>query len=188
MYAYIKEDAMVAQMAEYQVTKLKNWHEELVNFDLMHPSASLRMKAAHFNVSMSWISIVQNSDAYREYRAQRRDEHFGNVSQAVIDKLEALADISVSEINERIHRDKDIPLAHLTEVAEMALGKLGFGQKATNNGIVTNNNIIVADKEALEEARKRMRASQERIVQNHDRTEYGAEQKTIEILPPAKQI
>lgn len=179
-------------MAEVQIKSVRNWHDDLIEFILMHPSADLRIKARHFEVSMSWISIVENSDAFKEKLASRRQEHFQNVSNNVVQKLEALADLCVDEMASRIDKQTDVPLSTLKEVGESALKMLGFGQPKSGPATSHTTNILIADKEALAEARARMAqvkgqsAPVVTVAALEAREANNANAIDGEILPPTK--
>lgn len=153
--------------ASLQVKELNEWHNALIDYIIANPTASLRLKARQFNVSISWLSIVENSDAFKEKMKARQDAHFENVSIGVVRKLEAVADTVLDEINFRLDKDNgaSIPLAQLKELGDMALKNLGFGNKFGPRlpnepnplgSSTTNNTIIVADRESLKDARAMM--------------------------------
>lgn len=146
-----------------QVKNVRDWHESLIDYIIANPGVSLRVKAQVFGVSMSWLSIVENSDSFKEAMRLRRDEHFNNLSTGIVGKLEATADMLIEEINHRIQSDGSgaIPFNSLRDTADMALKHLGFGAKGPGSasqqaGIINNNTVIVQDREALREAREMM--------------------------------
>lgn len=144
-----------------QLQNIRAWHEELLEFILAHPRASLQETAFYFNVSESWISIVKNSDAFQELWATRRNEHFSRVSATVTERVTALAEISIDALTHKVEQEVNSGNANLQtlkEVGELALKSLGFGvqRNAGGGGNVINNNVILADKEALREAREKM--------------------------------
>lgn len=147
-----------------QVKTVRDWHESLIDYIISNPGATLRVKAQVFGVSMSWLSIVENSDSFKEAMRLRRDEHFNNLSTGIVGKLEATADMLIEEINHRIQTDSSsaIPFNSLRDTADMALKHLGFGAKGQGGvqqaGIINNNTVIVQDREALREAREMMAA------------------------------
>lgn len=145
-----------------QVKTVRDWHESLIEYIIANPGASLRIKAQVFGVSMSWLSILENSDSFKEKMKLRRDEHFTNLSQGITQKLEATANMLIEEINDRLQKDSSqaIPFNTLKDTADMALKHLGFGAKGFGDlqqaGVINNNTVIVQDREALREAREMM--------------------------------
>lgn len=147
-------------MTATQIKNVRAWHEELLEFMLANPRATTMETAMYFNVSMSWVSIVKNTDAFRELWAARRGEHFSRVSAGVSERVTALAEMSVEALTDKLEKeiksDTGATISTLQEVSEMALKSLGFGSKVgpapsmqVNN---TQNNIFV-DKETLAKAR-----------------------------------
>lgn len=151
-----------------QVKTVRDWHESLIDYIIANPGATLRVKAQVFGVSMSWLSILENSDSFKEAMKARRDEHFENLSNGIVEKLGATADMLIEEINSRLQKDgsQAIPFNTLKDTADMALKHLGFGAKGfgavgghQSAGVINNNTIVVQDKAALAEARAAMAAA-----------------------------
>lgn len=159
-------------------TQLKNgvraWHEELLEFILAHPRASLQEASLFFNVSISWISIVKNTDAFRELWAKRRGEHFSRVSATVSERVTALAEITVDKLTQKVELDPDVSIAQLKEVGDLALKALGFGVSRANNLNINTgpqqNNTFLIDKDTLAQAR----AAKARLNHESDRASSDA--------------
>ncbi len=133
------------------------WHEQLVDWELMNPSANMGDCARHFGKTEGWLSTVRNSDAFREFRARRIAEHQGMVSETVIDKVEGLAALTLDTLHERIEGDRDnIGLGFVRETAELALKALGYcGKSAAAPAPVVQVNVV--SQESLQRARGLMR-------------------------------
>ena len=145
---------------------MRAWHEELLEFLLAHPRASLAEISIYFNATPSWISIVKNSDAFQEMWAQRRNEHFNRVSINVSERITALAEVTVDALTVKMEKAIQTDTAtidQLKEVGDMALKALGFGAKHNNSISIQNNattaNVFV-DKATLERAREARRSIQ----------------------------
>src|SRR5882672_2971816 len=104
-------------------TQLKNgvraWHEELLEFLLVNPRASLQEIAIYFNASISWISIVRNSDAFKELYARRRDQHFDRVSITVSDRVTALADVTIDALTFKMEKHIAANTATIEQLKEV---------------------------------------------------------------------
>lgn len=159
-------------------TQLKNglraWHEELIEFTLANPRASLQEASLYFNVSISWLSIVKNSDAFREMWAKRRPEHFSRVSAGVSERLVALTEVSIDALTNRVEkevREGTASIATLKEVGEMALKSMGFGNKGVGSPIFNIDtgpkqiNNFVVDKDTLARAREAKAKLQDKLPQ-----------------------
>lgn len=146
-------------MSATQIKAVRAWHEDLLEFILAHPRASGAEIAFHFNVTESWLSIVKNSDAFRELWAKRREEHFSRVSASLSEKVTALAEITVDALTDKIEQDKkknELQYQTLKEVGELALKSLGFGGKHSSSppNVVVNSNTYVVDRDTLQRARE----------------------------------
>lgn len=163
-------------------TQLKNgvraWHEELLEFIIANPRASGAEIAFHFNVTQTWVSIVKNSDAFKELWAQRRGDHFSRVSATIVEKVSALADVTVDALSEEVekqHREGTASIASLRETADLALRSLGFGGKQHSvnspaypinvnvNTDARTQNIITVDRDTLARAREAKKRLQQTI-------------------------
>lgn len=144
-----------------QLTEVsKPWHEELANYLLQNPGATLTTVAKHFGKSLSWISIIKNSDAFKDYYNARREELNAQVDATLVDKVHTLAELSiealVTKVGHHIEREQEMTTDALRELADMSLTKLGFGQKKGEAAAAPAITIQIGDKEALDSARARM--------------------------------
>jgi hypothetical protein len=58
-----------------QIQSMSHRHKAMADWLLAHPNEkNLELMSKHFNVSRSWLSIVMNSDVFKEYFEQRRRE------------------------------------------------------------------------------------------------------------------
>lgn len=143
-----------------QINNVKAWHEELMDFMLAQPRAGLKETSEYFGVSMSWLSVVKNSDAFKDAWEKRRENHSSAVSVSLVQRVEALAEVALETMTQRLEREgESIGLSTLREVSETALKSLGFGMRDARAGgsqqahSITNNNMIVVDRETLARAR-----------------------------------
>lgn len=149
-------------MSEIDVKLTKPWHEALADFYIQYPQASGREAAAYFKVSTAWISIVKNSDSFKELLRHRLVAHRELISVSVINKVEALADQALDELAKQMN-DRELPVEHVKDIAAMSLKAMGFG--GDRGGAAVQNNItIVADRTALAEARDKLLASRATLV------------------------
>lgn len=142
------------------IKSMKPWHEELIDFMLAQPRAGLKETSEYFGVSIAWLSTVKNSDAFRDAWAQRRGEHSSTISATLTQRVEALAETALETMQQKLEREgMNIGLSTLREVSETALKSLGFGMRDPRVGMqtansITNNNMIVVDRDTLARARQ----------------------------------
>lgn len=156
--------------ASASIQKVSPWHEQLIDFMLAQPRAGLKETSEYFGVSMAWLSTVKNSDAFREQWAKRRESHSSAVSVTLVQRVEALAEVALETMTERLEREgASIGLSTLREVSETALKSLGFGNRdgnlrANTINATTNNTMIVVDRDTL----ARARAARTRMQENSE--------------------
>ena len=159
-------------MAEVQIQSVRPWHETLLEFIIANPRASGAETAMHFGVTEAWLSTVKNSDAFQEMWAMRRGEHFSRVSASLVEKVTALAEVTVDALVDQVEMEKrtgQVSLSTLTEVGNMALKSLGFGAKPTPSVQVnsySNSTNVFIDKETLARAREARARLQETLPQS----------------------
>lgn len=142
------------------IKSMKPWHEELIDFMLAQPRAGLKETSEYFGVSMAWLSTVKNSDAFRDAWAARRGDHSSAISATITQRVEALAETALETMQQKLEREgMNIGLSTLREVSETALKSLGFGLRDPRLGSqtansITNNNMIVVDRDTLARARQ----------------------------------
>lgn len=155
----------------------KPWHEAIAEFFILYPEKSLRECADHFGVTLSWLSVVKNSDAFQDYYQARRREHFNDMSAALAetkieDKLRAVADMSLDAIAKKIEdHTKEVPTKELTidalqTSAALALKALGFGARSPAPGgpALVQNNTLIVSADAFRKAQGNLRIVREHII------------------------
>jgi len=184
-------------------TQLKNgiraWHFELMEWTIANPRGSLQEASLFFNVSISWISIVKNSDAYKELWAKHRPEHFSRVSAGVSERITALAEVSLDALTNRIEkdvRDNTATVGQLRESADLALRAMGFGNKGINvplsqvNVQNTHSNTmnVFVDKDTLARAREAKARLQHSVEQEEQEEQEELEKITLSIEEQTKEL
>lgn len=109
-----------------KIENIKHFHEMLINYMLLKPTATNAELAVRFNRSPTHMSIIRNSDAFRARLTERQEQLFGEaVVETIRDKLTALASESLEKMIERVavSDNDDFILA----AANMATKNLGFG-------------------------------------------------------------
>ena len=123
----------------------------------------MRECAGDIGMADTSISIIRNSDIFKDYRHRRLAEHHENISDSVIEKAQGVACTALDVLNERIRlQHESISLGIVKDTAEMALRALGFGASrspgAGMNGSAPGVTIVVgATAEMLESAREKMK-------------------------------
>jgi len=151
-----------------QTRKMRWWYEALADYMLANPTALQNDIAAHFGRSAATISLVINTDAFKAYFRQRRNEFQTSLGETVKTKLMNVADKSLDAILDKLEKKRDtIPLESLQKNTEMTLKALGYGNSngpsvVVNTGSTTHNSVVVPNVSLadLEVARQALRNAQ----------------------------
>ena len=106
-------------------TKMRPWHELVIDMWLIEPTLTQRDIAAKLGKSEFWLSVVVNGDAFKERFAQRKGDLVDpTISAQAEDKLRGLVSLAADKLGERISAgasDTRLLLGTLT-AASRALG------------------------------------------------------------------
>lgn len=148
--------------------KLNWWYESVIDWMLANPHQTLRDCASEFNVTPTWIYVLTKSQSFRDAIRDRREQHNFMLSTGIIDKTAAVADMALDLLAERLCATGDtLPVKTLSEVADTALSRLGYGSNGGSQGRnpsvqQTQVNVYV-DADLLAEARSALRAKQDSL-------------------------
>lgn len=117
-------------MAEVQIQSISHRHAAIADFLLTSPEVkNLDVLCQKMNVTRAWLSVVMNSDVFKEYYAKRRADWEARMHDEIGGKLLNLASQSIDKLSEIICDDETDPrLVH--DVASKTLDRLGFAPKA----------------------------------------------------------
>lgn len=120
-------------MAQKQLVELNHRHMAIAEFILSNPSARLTEIAAAVGMSANWVSIVTNSELFKEYLQQRNREISDIVHLSLQEKVAGIAHRAVEKLGDAIDNSNDP--AFILAAADKTLGRLGYGVK---NGTQVN--------------------------------------------------
>jgi hypothetical protein len=161
--------------ASVQITKVNWWHERLADAMISQPHLTLTEISKQLGCTLTWLSIVKNSDVFKDYWTLRSKAHSEAITSGIKEKAAALAELSLDHLIE----DTQIQMEHGTLSAREARANLElvtkrFGFDGANTpqqpGTVVNLNLAMVNKELLAEARAKMR-----------------EVPQVTVIPPSKE-
>ncbi len=122
------------------IQSVKFQHEAIADLIVANPAISQGEIAAEMGYTQAWVSIIVNSDAFKEHLAERKAELVDPLLRASIQtRLDTLANRSLERLLERV--DSQVPLK-TTELIAMA--KLGVdGLPAARAPVGQQNNLYV---------------------------------------------
>jgi hypothetical protein len=139
------------------IARLSIRHDAILNFLIANPMMKMGDVARYFNVTPTWLSIIMNSDAFRERLAARQDAIFSSVTVPLRARVEGLAHRALDRMADSIEHVDDH--SELRETADMLLHRLGYAPRtgaAAAPTTATQINISMSDPALLAEARRLM--------------------------------
>lgn len=134
---FLSRGYTLASMPE--IAKLRYTHDAVIDEILADPSISQGELAGRFGYTQSWMSIIINSDAFKEKLAERRGELVDPRIQASIsERLDAVARRALDKLLDKL--DSPNPIKNMELVA---MAKLGVGEAPSRGLNLTQNNYVV---------------------------------------------
>lgn len=151
-------------MAQSIQIKAVNWrHEALADLMITSPHLTLGEIAKELGISMAWLSIVKNSDAFKDYWLIRRRQHADAVTNGIKEKAAALTEMSLDALIQDAQVKMELGILPPEEAranVDLITKRFGFdGMSQPQNGQPqVQLNVSLVSSEALEQARAKMRA------------------------------
>lgn len=145
-------------MAQVQIQTLKPRHVAIADWLIAHPDGTLGQCARELGYTQTWISIIVNSDAFKQFLARRQESYFDERIVPLRDKVVGVAHRAVERLAEHVEVSGDPNF--LLATADKTLHRLGYAPTASQppapQGQVNIQNNYYTDKETLARARERM--------------------------------
>jgi hypothetical protein len=145
-------------MSAVQLSNIRLRHQAIADWLIANPDRSQGECAQAFGITQAWLSVIVNSDIFREYLQQRLNEVSTPVMFTLREKLMGVAHRAVEKLGAAVDNSQDPEF--ILEAADKTLHRLGYAPTrgpAAAPTTVTNqqNNIYVVDRETLDGARRR---------------------------------
>jgi len=122
--------------------KIRFTHDAVIDEIIVNPSIAQGELAARFGYSQTWMSIIINSDAFKERLEARKAELVDpKIKASVEERLEAISLRSLEKIMDRLDRPGD----GIKTLELVAIAKLGVGDKNLSRGPQINNSLYVVN-------------------------------------------
>jgi hypothetical protein len=129
------------ESASGAIARVRYSHDAMIDLILGNPAIKQNAIAAHFSVSVGWVSRVINSDAFRARLAERKGDLIDPlIIHNMEEKLLGLMDQSLEIVAEKLESSKSPDLA--IKALELSSKALGYGARKDNIGV--QNNFVVA--------------------------------------------
>lgn len=164
------------------------WYSAIADIMIRDPSLKLNDIAFELNKHPNTISLIVNTDMFREYLAQRKEQWRQNHDFTILKKVSRVAELALDSVAEQFEKKKDqVPLALAVETMTTTLDRLGYSPKQVSPVSVQVNQhsdnstktVVIqgVSPAALEEARDALRLAEQRRAAVYDES---TSVKTIE--------
>lgn len=127
--------------AALAINRVRYTHDGMIDLVLANPSIRQNAIAAHFGVTVGWVSRVFNSDAFHARLAERKTEVIDPVViHNLEEKLKGLVDQSVEILATKLENAQSADLA----VQVLALGTKALGYGAKQQNVNVQHSFVVA--------------------------------------------
>lgn len=117
------------------------WFSALADAMIRHPDKRLKDIAVMLNKSPNYISMIVNTDLFKEYLAQRKEAWRVEHDHALRAKLTDVAHHGLDIILDKLQTQKSqIPLSAAKAITESALDRLGYAPDSSP-AVVVNNSV-----------------------------------------------
>lgn len=144
-----------------QIKKVSWWHERLADALIAFPEKRLTDIAKMMNCSLPWLSIVKNSDVFKDYWTLRSEAHSEAVTAGIKEKSFAVAEMCLENLSEKVAERMDAGIMTISESLDVFDTMLKrFGPAAGGPGtapVNLNLNLGLVTQEQLASAREKMR-------------------------------
>jgi hypothetical protein len=157
-------------MAQVQRKRTAWYWSHIVDWMLQHPNGRLEDCAQFIGRTPSSLSIIINSDLFKAYYAQRKEQFRQMHDFSLVEKMTKVASLGLDVIAEKIQTKRQaIPMSDLVAVTGDTLKRLGYGiepkQPQTAIQINGGNTLVslpgTVSASDLSEARMALRQHQE---------------------------
>lgn len=125
-----------------EIAKVRYTHDAVIDMIIANPSVSQEELAIAFGFTASWMSIIVNSDAFKEKLALRKSELVDPIIRATLtDRLNALANKSAEVLLEKLNAAPDEQTA--LKALDITAKALGYGAKDNSKPSVVNYIAVV---------------------------------------------
>lgn len=110
------------------IAKINYSHDAMVDMIIANPGITQNALAAHFGYTAPWVSMIVNSDAFRERLAERKDDVVDPVLRMTLEeRIRGAVDISLQVIQQKLLATENLNAA--IRVLEHGSRALGYGAR-----------------------------------------------------------
>lgn len=118
------------------------WYAAVADLMIQHPELKQHEIAARLNRNPNSISLVVNTDMFREYMHQRRIEHRRATDDRIRGKITAVVEEGLDDLLVALKTKKGtVPVPLLAKVVTDTLDRLGYAPQSAPSVVVDNRQI-----------------------------------------------
>lgn len=146
--------------------KFNYWYEALIDLLIANPEMLQSERARRLGRTQAWVSMIENSDSFKERYALRRANHSSRVSQLVEDKLHNVTNLALDKLKDALET-KDIKPEFALDATDTLLQRLGYTGKSEKaaapqpSGPMIIQVVNPVSPSVLKEAQTAIRANEE---------------------------
>lgn len=146
----------------------KWWYSAIADTMIRQPDWTIEQIAGSLNKSPSYLSLIINTDLFKEHLARRKAQWREDHDHAVRSKLTGVVTEGLDILLTQLKTKKDqIPMKMVVEVTTSALDRLGYAPQSGPAVVVNNNqdnrqqtvSVTPQDLEAARQAMRQVEAS-----------------------------
>lgn len=161
---------------------------------IRNPGGKLCDCAKELNKNQNTISMIANSDMFRDYLAQRKAEWRETHDFAILSKVTAVAEKSLDTLLTQLEKKGDqVPVQVMAEIATSTLDRLGYGPKqqpGVQVNVQQNDNrvqVAVGANELLEAREAMRRAESRRAIESRTLVDEESPSEAPTLQPPTQE-
>jgi hypothetical protein len=125
-----------------EIKKVRYTHDAMVDQIIANPSISQNELAFVFDRTPAWISIIVNSDSFKERLAERKDEVVDPLLRTTLEeRIRGVVDLSLEVLQEKLRATKNPNIA--IRVMEHGTRALGYGARQSVSPTQVNTYVAV---------------------------------------------
>lgn len=129
-------------MGKLQVQKVSWWHERLADWMIACPDQNIADAAKYFDCHPNTLSIIKNSDSFKQYWSTRSAEASSAVVTDVKDKMLAITEVALDNISNRLKMQGSVmPIDTLVGITAMGMKSMGYGVSKSPTVVINNNGV-----------------------------------------------
>lgn len=134
-------------MSGPQIQKVRFTHDAVIDQIIMQPEVSQRELARTWGFTEAWMSIIINSDAFKERLAERKAEFVDPIIRASLnERLDSLAQRSLDKLLDRLEGRDPLSPGAVKTIELVAIAKLGVGDRNNRPQVPqTQNSLYVVN-------------------------------------------